>query len=160
MVESHVLPGDTDWTRLVLPTEGYMVEVPTSWKMMGITTAGGSRLSATSTSGAWVSISRFADPVGLLALTESRIRELRGLPGETPPIETELFMEMDLPVPRAILIYKDADRTVHEYLTVRGAVGKEGIAYSTVFSSEGSPDLAEIRKRVADSLTLLGLTPP
>ena len=161
MIESHPLPGEPDWTRVVLPTEGYTVEVPSWWEMDGHVAAGGSTLSATGTDGdAAVSIRRFAAPVGLLGLTQDRISDLNRTSGEGEPIEAELLMEMDRQVPRAILVYMEGGETVHEYLTVRGAVGAEGIAYSVVFRNVDAPEMAGIRDRIADSHTLLGLAPP
>ena len=161
MVESHPLPGEPDWTRVVLPTEGYTVEVPSWWEMDGHVAAGGSTLSATATDGdAAVSIRRFAALVGLLGLTQDRISDLNRTSGEGEPIEAELLMEMDRQVPRAILVYMEGGETVHEYLTVRGAVGVEGIAYSAVFRNVDAPEMAGIRDRIADSHTLLGLAPP
>ena len=145
----------------MLPTEGYTVEVPSWWEMDGHVAAGGSTLSATATDGdAAVSIRRFAAPVGLLGLTQDRISDLNRTSGEGEPIEAELLMEMDRQVPRAILVYMEGGETVHEYLTVRGAVGAEGIAYSVVFRNVDAPEMAGIRDRIADSHTLLGLAPP
>ena len=150
MVESHPLPGEPDWTCVVLPTEGYTVEIPSWWEMDGHVAAGGSTLSATGTDGhAAVSIRRFAAPVGLLGLTQDRISDLNRTSGEGDPIEAEILMEMDLQVPRAVLIYREG-----------GAVGVERIAYSVVFRNVDAPEMAGVRDRIADSHTLLGLTPP
>ena len=50
---------------------------------------------------------------------------------------------------------------MHEYLTVRGVIGKYGIACSALLRSTISDDLdmEDTRRRAADSLTLLGLRP-
>ena len=53
------------------------------------------------------------------------------------------------------------DLAVHEYLTVRGVIGECGIACSVLLRSTISDDLdmEDTRRRIADSLTLLGLRP-
>ena len=62
-VEEHPLGDDADWVAVVLPTEGYSVDIPVTWLVSGHTQDGGSMLSATAEDGSGsVTIRRLASP--------------------------------------------------------------------------------------------------
>ena len=157
--------GQAGWLRYTLPTEGYLVEVPTVWPAVGdLDPAGRGHLSgSTESGGVWVIWRRSA--VGsLLGLGEARIQSLHD---DGLAVEDAISMEFHkLPRGSALSISytaahdDDSPLSTMEYVIVRAQPGRNGLAYGILFQGAGlvDPDggLEPRAAQIVRSFTLLG----